>query len=92
MGIDLEIAAQGVSVVLAIATAYFGVQFNQVRSLLKELSEAIAVTDRYLQSPVISQKELRDCLDEWQDVITSARSLLSLEGAGSRGRIKRMER
>jgi len=92
MGIDLEITAQAISVVLAIATAYFGTQFNQVRSLLRELSEAMAVTERYLQSPVVDQKQLRECLDEWQDVIISARSLISLEGAGSRGKVKRMVR
>jgi len=89
---DMEIVAQGVTIALGIATAYFGVQFNQIRSLLRELSEAIAVTEKYLQSPVIDQKQLRDCLDEWQDVIISARSLLSLEGAGSRGKVKRMVR
>jgi len=89
---DLEIAAQGISVVLAIATAYFGLQFNQIRSLLRELTEAIVVTERYLRSPVIDQKQLRECLDEWQDVMVSVRSIFSFEGSGSRGRIERMER
>ena len=82
---DLEFVAQGISVILAIATAYFGVQFNQIRSLLRELTEAMIVTERYLRSPVISQKELRECINEWQDVLVSARSLLSLEGDQERG-------
>jgi len=89
--VDLEIVAQICTVVFAILTLYFGTQYSQARSLLRELGEAISVTEVYLSSPVIDQEMLRDCLKEWRDVIDSARALMRWEG-GRGGNILKMLR
>ena len=58
--VDMELAAQAVTVALGIGTIYFGTQFKQARGLLKELNEALNVTERYLQTPVVSQEQLQE--------------------------------
>jgi thiamine monophosphate synthase len=64
------------SAVLGIVAIIFGVKLAQVKALIKEMAEALAVLSAAVEDNDITRKELEQILSEFKDVVLAALKLV----------------
>lgn len=72
---DLEIIAFLISVVLAIVALWFGTAWTKVKSLLREISQALNETSNAIEDNNLTKEELKRIIAQWRDVIELAREI-----------------
>ena len=64
-----------VMLVLAVLGGAFVVKWGQVKSLIKEVAEALSVLSEAIEDDNLTREELKKITDEFQDVILAALKL-----------------
>lgn len=72
----LEIAGYVVGIIGVVAGTFWGLRYNQVINLMKQLGEAFEKTADVLADKKLTKEEAVECLKEWYDVYNAVLVLM----------------